>query len=316
MARLHHPTVLFLFLGGTTLEEGGRRGVSVTQPRQVKSWLEQMSEVDIIGAADGLFVHNGLTTVGLNEWAEAAKLIKERYEQYDGFVMIHQMITIPPAAVALSLMLASIGKPVVFVGSPLLSPAERAAGVPIATLPEISRLGAKAHFINAVQVAVSDIGEVVAVVGHQVYRGRTLRGPWPTLHGQVIGKIDFGVRFFEPHDRRRIRPIRLKTNFEPRVAILEYLPGLDIRQVKQSIATARGVFLSSPPGLAIPVDVLVSLSRAVPAGIPIVLSGQPIDRLPPNVIPVSGDRTTLLVHFLWALGQTRQPRLLRRLLTA
>ncbi len=53
----------------------------------------------------------------VNEWNEIARLIAERYDRYDGFVVLHGTDTMAYTASALSFMLENLGKPVVLTGS-------------------------------------------------------------------------------------------------------------------------------------------------------------------------------------------------------
>ena len=53
----------------------------------------------------------------ISDWIEIALDIKENYNNYDGFVVIHGTDTMAYSASALSFMLESLGKSVVFTGS-------------------------------------------------------------------------------------------------------------------------------------------------------------------------------------------------------
>lgn len=52
-------------------------------------------------------------------WQSLAKLIYEKYEEYDGFVILHGTDTMAYSASALSFMLDGLNKPVIFTGSQL-----------------------------------------------------------------------------------------------------------------------------------------------------------------------------------------------------
>ena len=53
----------------------------------------------------------------ISDWIEIALDIKENYSNYDGFVVIHGTDTMAYSASALSFMLETLGKSVVFTGS-------------------------------------------------------------------------------------------------------------------------------------------------------------------------------------------------------
>ena len=52
-------------------------------------------------------------------WVKLAELIRDNYEAYDGFVVLHGTDTMAYSASALSFMLANLDKPVIFTGSQL-----------------------------------------------------------------------------------------------------------------------------------------------------------------------------------------------------
>lgn len=60
----------------------------------------------------------------LDDWAKIGRIIADRYQDYDGFVVLHGTDTMDHAAANLSFMLENLGKPVVLTGSqkPLIAP--------------------------------------------------------------------------------------------------------------------------------------------------------------------------------------------------
>ena len=72
-------------------------------------------------------------------WQELAGLIKEKYDDYDGFIILHGTDTMSYSASALSFMLDGLTKPVIFTGSQL------PIGVP--------RTDGKENLISAVEIA-------------------------------------------------------------------------------------------------------------------------------------------------------------------
>ena len=72
-------------------------------------------------------------------WQSLARLIKEKYDDYDGFIILHGTDTMSYSASALSFMLDGLTKPVIFTGSQL------PVGVP--------RTDGKENLISAVEIA-------------------------------------------------------------------------------------------------------------------------------------------------------------------
>lgn len=314
MATAIRKRVLICFLGGATIDERDRLGDTVTKAAHVKPWLRQMSEMDIIAETEGVFIASGLTPVGVPEWQELVRTVAEAYDDFDGVVVVHQFETIPVAATTLALMLPKLGKPVVLCGSQLRSLTERSAGQTKGKSVG-SEFGAKANFINAVQVAVSDCSEVVAISGSRLYRGATVNGPAAQLQGEVLGKIDFGIRFLGQQRRRSASPLRTAATFETQVAVAEYFHGVDVQQVLTVTKNTRAIFLSAPDGAASVQPAIQQLRQAIAPRLPIVVFTP--DTLPATVAAfnvLAPSRSSALLKTMWALGQTSDLKRLRKLL--
>ena len=83
-------------------------------------------------------------------WKALADLIEEKYEEYDGFVILHGTDTMAYSASALSFMIEGLTKPVIFTGSQL----------PIGT----PRTDGKENLISSVEIAAAKDAEGHALV--------------------------------------------------------------------------------------------------------------------------------------------------------
>lgn len=311
MAKVLRPRVALLFAGGTTIAERGRTGTTVTKPQDISAWIRQMAETEILADSEGFFISSGLQILGIPDWQKISRVIADQYADFDGFVVIHQAETLSLAATALSCILGQLGKPVVLVGSSLLSTAERAAGRQGLVKNPPSEFGVKASFINAVQVAVSDVGEVVVVHGSHVYRGDTVTSTvmdgQRQTKGEVLGKIDFGLRLSGQQQRRRTGALRLRLTFDTSVTVVEYVPGIDPQQIAAMARESHGLFVSSAEGLALLQSLLSPLNAAVGRSLPIVLYSLhqgAVLKTPANmVISPPQSRSAAVLRLMWALGQ-------------
>ena len=87
-----------------------------------------------------------------------AESIASRYDDYDGFVVLHGTDTMAYSASALSFMFENLNKPVIFTGSQ----------IPLCEL----RSDGKDNLITSILIAVSDkINEVALYFGHRLLRG-------------------------------------------------------------------------------------------------------------------------------------------------
>lgn len=102
--------------------------------------------------------------MNLEHWKNMAELVRDHYEQYDGFVILHGSDTMAFSASALSFMLQGLKKPVVFTGSQL----------PIGTI----RTDGKENLITAIEIAgmqdekgAAILQEVAVYFEYSLYRG-------------------------------------------------------------------------------------------------------------------------------------------------
>ncbi|HET6527297.1 MAG TPA: asparaginase [Balneolaceae bacterium] len=95
--------------------------------------------------------------INQKHWAELAVFIEEKYEQYDGFVILHGTDTMAYTASALSFAIQNLGKPVIFTGSQ----------VPMSNL----RSDARRNLVNAIEMATMPLPEVAICFNDFVYRG-------------------------------------------------------------------------------------------------------------------------------------------------
>ncbi|NLS14522.1 asparaginase [Vibrio sp. SM6] len=92
------------------------------------------------------------------DWQQIANDIRDNYEKYDGFVILHGTDTMAYTASALSFMLENLGKPVIITGSQ----------IPLAEL----RSDGQANLLNALHLAANyPINEVTLFFNNQLMRG-------------------------------------------------------------------------------------------------------------------------------------------------
>lgn len=92
------------------------------------------------------------------DWQHIANDIKQNYDHYDGFVILHGTDTMAFTASALSFMLENLTKPVIITGSQ----------IPLAEL----RSDGQTNLLNALYLAANyPINEVTLFFNHKLFRG-------------------------------------------------------------------------------------------------------------------------------------------------
>ena len=172
-------------------------------------------------------------------WISLAEIIRDKYEEYDGFVILHGTDTMAYSASSLSFMLEGLTKPVVFTGSQL------PIGVP--------RTDGKENLISAVEIAAAKDYEGHARVPEVCiyFDSRLLRGNRSTKYSAEAFNAfaspncpplaDAGIQIRYNTDLIR-KPVywdaqlRVQTRLDTRVSILKVHPGMT-PQVMRSVVS-------------------------------------------------------------------------------
>ena len=162
-------------------------------------------------------------------WQSLARLIKDKYDMYDGFVILHGTDTMAYSASALSFMLENLSKPVIFTGSQL------PIGVP--------RTDGKENLVSSVEIASAKdqnghalVPEVCIFFDSKLLRGnrstkvsseefRAFRSPgYPALAEAGISIRYNHVAIRNPESWTA--PFRISTALDTRVSVLKIHPGI------------------------------------------------------------------------------------------
>ena len=175
-------------------------------------------------------------------WKDLAILIKEKYDDYDGFVVLHGTDTMAYSASALSFMLDGLAKPVIFTGSQL----------PIGSL----RTDGKENLVSAIEVASAkdDLGRAMVPEVAIYFNSKLLRGNRSTKVNATafnafrspnlppLAEAGIDIRYNKALIRYPATsvPLGIHTNLDTRVAILKVHPGIT-EQVARNVLLGSGI---------------------------------------------------------------------------
>ncbi|MBC7616498.1 MAG: asparaginase [Pedobacter sp.] len=165
-------------------------------------------------------------------WAELAKLIEAKYNDFDGFVILHGSDTMSFTASALSFMLKNLAKPVVLTGSQL----------PIGEI----RTDAKENLITALEIAATKHGdkamvpEVCIYFDYQLFRGNrsikynsekfeAFQSPNYPILAEAGVNLSFYHNYILPYPAGEFK---IYTHLNPNIGVLKMYPGITELAVK------------------------------------------------------------------------------------
>ena len=172
-------------------------------------------------------------------WTEIAILIKENYEKYDGFVILHGSDTMAYTASALSFMLEGLNKAVILTGSQ----------IPIGA----RRSDAKENLITAVEIANSGkVSEVCIFFEDQLYKGnRTVKvntehfEAFESPNYPILAEAGVNIKYKSSIAKPENKNLIVHQNISNDVAILKLFPGITINTIKAIINSAKGIVIES-----------------------------------------------------------------------
>ncbi|MBQ9891617.1 MAG: type I asparaginase [Bacteroidales bacterium] len=182
-------------------------------------------------------------------WVDLARLIRSRYDSYDGFVILHGTDTMAFSASALSFMLENLGKPVVFTGSQL------PIGIP--------RTDGKENLVSAVEIASAKgsdgsprVPEVSIFFDSKLIRGcratKTDSSSFSAFRSPnfpPLAEAGISIRYNDALIRRPSGdlPLAIHDRLDTRVSILKIHPGITPQVVRDILcgSQTRAVILET-----------------------------------------------------------------------
>ena len=182
-------------------------------------------------------------------WCELARLIRDNYDAYDGFVVLHGTDTMSYSASALSFLLVNLAKPVIFTGSQ----------IPIGVL----RTDGRENLITAVEIAAAREGgravvpEVCICFQNKLFRAnRTTKHSAEQLNAfrsdnyPILAEVGVSIHYNRPFIRRPAPdpgPLRIVTRLDTRIVVVRLFPGMSAETFTAmlGIPGLRGVVLET-----------------------------------------------------------------------
>ncbi len=230
--------ILLIYTGGTI---GMVMSVEskALKPFDFGSLKDTLPELEHIGCTIDFEVLNPIidsSNMSPAVWSKLARMIFDRYNDYDGFVILHGSDTMSYTASALSFMFENLGKPVILTGSQL----------PIG----ITRTDAKENLITSIEIASKRdlkgrpmVQEVAVYFEYQLYRGnRTVKHSasqfeaftspnFPSLAEAGVELVFQSNHILKP----KKKPFHLHESFDNSVVGIRLFPGLGAEQLTHLI---------------------------------------------------------------------------------
>ena len=237
--RFMQNKVLLLYTGGT-IGMGRSPQTGALEPLDFNNLVANMPEMEQIEAGIDVYQFDkpiDSSDMRPDAWAKLVRIIDSRYEQYDGFVILHGTDTMAYTASALSFMLENLTKPVILTGSQL----------PIGQL----RTDGKENLVTSIELAAARNADGSPMVPEVCiyFSGKLLRGNRSTKQNadgfnafdsfNYPHLCDAGVNFtFHTHHILKpdfSKPMTPHYDMDSRVSVLSLFPGIEENLVRHML---------------------------------------------------------------------------------
>ncbi len=222
-------SILIIYTGGTIGMVSGTGSNSLI-PFNLEEIIKHAPELKKFGFnISSMTFDNPVDSSDINPaaWKQIAETIRQNYDQYDGFVVLHGTDTMAYSASALSFMFENLGKPVIFTGSQL----------PISSL----RTDAKENLMSSIVIAAAKsigkalVPEVSIYFESKLYRGnRTTKinadnfNAFNSPNYPPLAESGVHIKYNKdailyPADNK---PFKVHTSMDPNLAVLKLFPGI------------------------------------------------------------------------------------------
>lgn len=191
------------------------------------------------------------SNVSVENWVDMARIIRDNYARYDGFVILHGTDTMSYSASALSFMLENLAKPVIFTGSQ----------IPIGIL----RTDGRENLITAIEIAGARneegnpiVPEVALYFQNRLFRGnRTTKFSAEALNAfasfnysalaDVGVNIQYNTPYIAPYAPDFSDEFRISEAMSNDIVVVKLFPGIRPEALRSMVLEtgARGVVLET-----------------------------------------------------------------------
>ncbi|RZK41323.1 MAG: asparaginase [Pedobacter sp.] len=226
--------ILIIYTGGTIgMVNDAKTGTLIPFDfAQIKENVPELARLDY-----QLSVHSFdpiLDSSNMNPkiWAELVNLIAAKYDDFDGFVILHGSDTMSFTASVLSFMLQNLSKPVVLTGSQL----------PIGEI----RTDAKENLITALEIAATKSGDLAMVpevciyFDYQLFRGnRSIKynsekfEAFQSPNYSILAEAGVNLSFYHNYILQHPKgDFKIQTELNSNIGVLKMYPGITEQAVK------------------------------------------------------------------------------------
>ena len=315
--------ILLIGTGGTIASELGESGLEPElTSEQLLRYIPDISEICEVECLQ-LFSLDS-TNIQPKHWARIAGAIRERYREFDGFVVSHGTDTMAYTAAALSYLVQGSPKPIVLTG------AQKPIG--------FETTDSKQNLRDALTVAVSDLPGVTLVFNGKIIMGTRARKThsksfeaFSSINYPLLGMVRDGriIRYIRPESRA---VPQFYETVNSNVSLMKLIPGADCGVAAYLLERSDALIIESFGVGGLPTykagDYYETVKTGLEAGKTVVMTtqvenegsdlavyhvGNSIKRNLPILEAYDMTTEAVTAKLMWILGQTKDRKWVQEL---
>lgn len=237
-------SVLLIFTGGTISmgETAENASLAPLTTQQVLAFIPELSQMNVEIGSISFHPLIDSSDIQPDNWKHIAETIRDNYEKYDGFVVLHGTDTMAYSASAVSFMLDHLRKPVIFTGSQL----------PMGVL----RSDAKENLITSIEIAAAKYPDNRAVVPEVClyFESKLMRGnrttkrnteafsAFESFNYDYLAEVGVHIKYRTKaiHEHQKEADFCINTHTDNNLVVLKLFPGISKESI-QAILNIKGL---------------------------------------------------------------------------
>lgn len=201
-------------------------------------------------------------------WIELSRCIKEAYEYYDGFVIVHGTDTLAYTSSALTYALQGLNKPVVVTGSQY--PIGDAVTDALKNLIDSCNVAALSG-LNGVYVVFD--GKII--LGNRVtkFNSKSVTA-FKSINYPDVGMINGDELDIYINNNKTGEDLKVFENFNNNILLVKFYPGISAEKTLQNYDTYDGIIFECYGVAGIPKSFVAPIEKILAAKIPVIVSTQ------------------------------------------
>lgn len=300
---------IFLILaGGTCILNDQGHILSIQSAEDIDDWLAQMPELNILANIEPIFVSGEDDLLGPAIWQKIIKIISEKTDEADGFVVVSKIDQLVNTSLALSLALQNFKKTIINTSSQVSGTSFiDKKGVLSELKNKYGGLSLRANLINAIQIAQQALPAPAIIFGTRLIPATRAIADlasdinvFSSIDNNYWGKVDFGINIKSGLAYNK-QKTKLYTNQLANILIIEDIPGLPWLFDKKTLAAYSGIFIKISPYQTLEKS---KQDQIIKWKMPAVLYNYYLTSPVKGAVNLSNcTKNTAIIKTMWALGE-------------